>query len=37
VTFYLFGYGPDEMKARQQWSIALTLTLNAITQRSRRM
>lgn len=37
VTLYLFGYGPDETKARQQWSIALTLTLNAIAQSSRRM
>ena len=37
VTFYLFGYGPDEVKARKQWSIALELAVNAIAQRSRRM
>jgi hypothetical protein len=32
VTFYLFGYGTDEMKARQQWGIALKLAGNAIAQ-----
>ena len=38
VTFYLFGYGSDEVKARQQWGIALKLAGNAITQfSSRRM
>ena len=38
VTFYLFGYGSDEVKARQQWGIALKLAGNAIAQfSSRRM
>jgi hypothetical protein len=32
VTLYLFGYGNDEAKARQQWGIALELAGNAITQ-----
>jgi hypothetical protein len=36
VTFYLFGYGPDEMKARLQWGIALKLAGNAILQCSSR-
>ena len=31
VTFYLFGYGSDEVRARQQWGIALKLTSHAIT------
>ncbi len=38
VTFYLFGYGSDEVKARQQWGIVLKLAGNAIAQcSSRRM
>jgi len=37
VTLYLFGYGGDEIKARQQWSISLDLARNAIAQDSRRM
>ncbi len=37
VTFYLFGYGGDEVKARQQWGIALRLAGNAIVQCSRLM
>ncbi len=36
VTFYLFGYGSDEGKARQQWGIALKLAGNAISQCSSR-
>jgi hypothetical protein len=32
VTFYLFGYGDDELQARQRWSIALKLVENAIRQ-----
>lgn len=36
VTFYLFGYGNDESKARRQWGIALALAGNAITQLSSR-
>ena len=32
VTFYLFGYGNDESKARQQWSIAMKLVSNAFAQ-----
>jgi len=34
VTFYLFGYGEDESKARRQWEIALNLVGNALTQLS---
>lgn len=34
VTFYLFGYGQDEAKARKQWGIALNLVAAAITQLS---
>jgi hypothetical protein len=34
VTFYLFGYGQDEAKARQQWGIALKLVSNAVGQLS---
>jgi len=34
LTFYLFGYGRDEAKARQQWGVALKLAGNAITQLS---
>jgi hypothetical protein len=32
VTLYVFGYGSDEAKARQQWGIALKLAANAMTQ-----
>jgi hypothetical protein len=34
ATFYLFGYGEDEGKARRQWEIALKLVSNAIGQLS---
>jgi len=34
VTFYLFGYGDEESKARRQWEIALRLVSNAVTQLS---
>jgi hypothetical protein len=37
LTFYLFGYGSDEAKARQQWGIALRLSGNAIVQCSSRL
>jgi hypothetical protein len=36
VTFYLFGYGADEAKARQQWAVALKLASNAMVQLSSR-
>jgi hypothetical protein len=36
VTCYLFGFGQDESKARQQWAIALKLVSNAFTQLSSR-
>lgn len=32
ITFYLFGYGDDEERARQQWKIGLKLAENAIRQ-----
>lgn len=32
ITFYLFGYGEDEIKARLQWAIALKLAGNALAQ-----
>ena len=32
VTFYLFGYGDDELQACQRWAIALKLVENAIRQ-----
>jgi hypothetical protein len=32
VTFYLFGFGEDEAKARRQWEIALKLVSNALSQ-----
>ncbi len=32
TTFYLFGYGEDETKARQCWVIGLNLVENAIRQ-----
>lgn len=34
VTLYLFGFGQDESKARNQWGIALNLVAAAITQLS---
>lgn len=34
LTLYVFGYGSDEAKARQQWGIALKLAANAMTQLS---
>jgi len=34
ITFYLFGYGDDELQARQRWAIAMKLVENAIKQRS---
>jgi hypothetical protein len=33
-TFYLFGYGNDEVRSRQQWVIALKLIQSAIRQLS---
>jgi len=33
-TFYLFGYGNDEIRSRQQWVIALKLIQSAIRQLS---
>ena len=35
VTVYLFGYGEDELQARQRWAIGLKLVENAIRQISR--
>jgi hypothetical protein len=32
ITLYLFGYGDDELQARQQWAIALKLVENALRQ-----
>jgi hypothetical protein len=32
VTFYLFGFGQEESKARQQWAIAMKLARNAFAQ-----
>lgn len=37
VTFYLFGFGEDEAKARQQWGIALKLVTGALAQLSSRL
>ncbi len=34
ITFYLFGYGDDEVQARQRWAIALKLVENAMKQLS---
>jgi hypothetical protein len=34
ITFYLFGYGDDEIQSRQRWAIALKLVQNAIRQLS---
>ena len=36
VTFYLFGFGDDEAKARRQWGIALKLVSAALAQSSSR-
>ena len=36
VTFYLFGYGDDELLARQHWGRALKLAENALMQLSLR-
>jgi hypothetical protein len=32
VTFYLFGYGDDEIQSRQRWAVGLKLIENAIRQ-----
>ncbi len=32
ITFYLFGYGEDEVQARRHWAIGLKLAENAIRQ-----
>lgn len=32
ITFYLFGYGADEMAARRQWAIGLQLVESAVKQ-----
>ena len=32
ITFYLFGYGDDELQSRQRWAIALKLMENAVLQ-----
>jgi hypothetical protein len=34
VTFYLFGYGKDEVRSRQNWAVGLKLIANAIRQLS---
>ncbi|MGA8491774.1 MAG: hypothetical protein WB711_15210 [Terriglobales bacterium] len=34
ITFYLFGYGKDEVRSRQQWVIGLKLIQSAIRQLS---
>jgi hypothetical protein len=34
ITFYLFGYGQDEVRGRQFWGIGLRLVGNAIRQAS---
>ncbi len=34
ITFYLFGYGKDEVRSRQNWAIGLNLIGNAIRQLS---
>lgn len=36
VTFYLYGYGEDEVRSRQRWAIGLQLVQNAICQLSAR-
>jgi len=30
ITFYLFGFGEDEAKARAQWAMALSVVTNAL-------
>jgi hypothetical protein len=37
ITFYLFGYGDDELQAQKRWAIALKLVENAIRQISARI
>ncbi|MGH9497989.1 MAG: hypothetical protein ACRD3L_02500 [Terriglobales bacterium] len=32
ITFYAFGYGEDELQARQEWAIGLKVVENAIRQ-----
>jgi hypothetical protein len=32
LTFYLFGYGADEVEARKRWGIALNLVQNVLLQ-----
>jgi hypothetical protein len=32
ITFYLFGYGDDEIQPRQRWAVGLKLVQNAILQ-----
>jgi hypothetical protein len=34
VTFYLFGFGEDEAKARAQWAMALSVVTNALAELS---
>ena len=34
ITFYLFGFGDDEERARRQWAVGLSLVRNAILQLS---
>lgn len=34
ITFYLFGYGDDELQSRQRWAVGLKLVQNAIRQLS---
>jgi hypothetical protein len=34
ITFYLFGFGNDELRSRQNWAIGLRLIGNAIRQMS---
>ena len=34
ITFYLFGYGDDEARSRQNWVVGLKLVQNAIRQLS---
>jgi hypothetical protein len=36
ITFYLFGYGDDEMQARDRWAVALKQVENAMTRLSLR-
>jgi hypothetical protein len=32
ITFYLFGFGEDEVRSRQNWAVGLKLIANAIRQ-----